>query len=87
MKDCFISLPVSSRQAAEFLLHQKEVTGSANSVKMALCALKWLNDFVPGLNSYNSPLNDNFLSKIVESTSRNCAVKKNQKKTIDKKMV
>ena len=55
---------------------------SANAVKDAISSLKWLHYFVPGLNSLNNPLNDEFLAKIVESTKRNHIKEKCRKKPL-----
>ena len=65
-----IELPVSSLKAAKFLIQLKSVTEAKSTVSTALCALKWLHSFVPGLNPTNDPLNDVFLSRISNSSWR-----------------
>ena len=52
------------------------------STDLAKCAIKWLNSFIPGINKWNEPLNDDFLGKITSSIHRRSESKKNQKKPI-----
>ena len=40
---------------------------------IAITSIRWIHFFVSGLNFSNNPINDEFLSKIVESSNRNNA--------------
>ena len=40
---------------------------------IAITSIRWIHFFVPGLNFSNNPINDDFLSKIVENSNRNNA--------------
>ena len=63
---------------AQYLEHVKRSKKSA--VKDALTSIKWLHYFIPGVNSLNNPLNDDFLSRLVESANRNDPKQKARKK-------
>ena len=73
-------LPMSSLFVAQYLEHVKQSSKSA--VKDALTAIKWLHYFVPGINSVNNPLNDDFLSRMVDSANRNNIKNKNRKRPL-----
>ena len=71
---------MSSIFIAQYLEHVKRVKKSA--VKDALTSIKWLQYFIPGVNSLNNPLNDDFLSRLVESANRNDPKQKARKKPL-----
>ena len=73
-------LPLPSILIAQFLDHMRQY--SATAVQDAISSLKWFHYFVPGVNSQNNPLNDDFLSRIVESTKRNHHIEKSRKKPL-----
>ena len=52
-----------------------------------MASLKWIHSFIPGLNQWNNPMNDDFLSKIISSSRRRIATTKNQKKPITGDMI
>ena len=80
-----VKLPISSLIAAQYLNHARRQ--SKNAVKDALTSLKWLHVFVPGLNSVNNPLNDDFLSRLVESANRNEIKEKCRKKPLTPEII
>ena len=68
---------------ARYLNYVKCKNPNAKSVVGdSLTSIKWLHYFVPGINSANNPLNDDFLSKIVDSSKRNVINKKVRKKPL-----
>ena len=80
-------LPFTSAFAAEYLSHLRLESGTKGAIESALAALKWVHSFVPGINQWNNPMNDEFLSKILSSARRNLIINKNQKKPIEGKMI
>ena len=80
-----VKLPISSLIAAQYLNHVKRQSKSA--VKDALTSLKWLHIFIPGLNSSNNPLNDDLLSRLVDSVNRNEVKEKSRKKPLTSEMI
>ena len=75
-----VILPLTSLTVAQYLEHVKSSSSSLSAVSDALISLKWLHYFVPGINDSNNPLNDNVLSRIVESSKRtNVNVKKRKR--------
>ena len=80
-----VTLPLPSIFIAQYLDHLKQ--RSANAVREAISGLKWLHYFVPGLNPSNNPLNDEFLSRIVESTRRNETKEKSRKKPLTTEII
>ena len=53
----------------------------------SLSSLKWLHYFIPGINSSNNPLNDDFLARIVDSSKRNIINKKHRKKPLTTEII
>ena len=80
-------LPFSSAFAAEYLTYVNLNLGSKSAVETSLAALKWVHSFIPGVNQWNNPMNDEFLSKIVSSSRRSLLATKNQKKPLDGDMI
>ena len=68
--------------SAEYLSHISETKGTIGAVTSAICALKWLHSFIPGLNQANNPLNDCFISRITEGQKRNLIKEKLRKKPL-----
>ena len=83
INDAFL-LPVDTMRAAKFLTFLRDGQASKSSIKTALVSLKWLNNFFPGAQD---SLNDNFLSRIVDSALRNVSSSKNQKLPFSKSMI
>ena len=77
-----IKIPLGSLTIAHYLEHLKEQTSAKSALSNALISIKWLHGFMPGLNSFNDPANDRFLSKLVESTNRNAIKLKSRKKPL-----
>ena len=75
-------LPFSSAFAAEYLTHLKLNDAKKGATESSIAALKWLHSFIPGINQWNNPMNDDFLGKIVSSVKRSSASVKDQKKPI-----
>ena len=82
-----IFLPVDTMQAAKFLTFLRDKDMSKHSIRLALVSLKWLNNFFPGHGGNLDPLQDQFLSRIVDSAQRNVTSSKNQKLPFSKSMI
>lgn len=80
-------LPFTSAFAAEYLTHLRLTSGTKGAIESALASLKWIHSFVPGVNAWNNPMNDEFLSKMLSSAKRSLVSKRNQKKPIRGKMI
>ena len=52
-----------------------------------MISLKWLHSFIPGLNSQNDPLQEEFLSRITQSINRDKAKMKERKLPLSEEMV
>ena len=87
MVDDVISLPVDTLRAAKFLTFLRDRQASKSSIKTALVSLKWLNNFFPGQGGSQDSLNDQFLTRIVDSALRNVTSAKNQKLPFSKTMI
>ena len=81
------SLPFSSATAAEYLTILKNENKSKSSIAATMASLKWIHSFIPGINQWNNPMNDDFLSKIVSSSKRMPSGLKNQKSPISGTMI
>ena len=57
--------------------------GTKGAVESSLAALKWVHSFIPGINHWNNPMNDEFLSKMLSSACRTLVITKNQKKPLN----
>ena len=75
-------MPFSSTNTAIYLSHLKTQNHSKSSIDTTLASLKWIHSFIPGINQWNNPMNDDFLSKIISSSRRRPSGVKNQKKPI-----
>ena len=82
-----LTLPVDTISAANFLASLREKQASKHTIRLALVSLKWLNSFFPGCSGTNDPLEDNFLTKIVDSAKRNIFSEKKQKLPFSKEMI
>ena len=80
-------MPIPSLKIALYLEHLKQTSEARGTISNALVSIKWLHYFVPGLNSLNNPLNDEFLSKIVEGRNRNKAKMKTRKKPFSTEII
>ena len=67
---------------ADYLSHISKTRGTIGAVTNAVCALKWLHSFIPGLNQMNDPLNDCFINRIAEGQKRNLIKEKVRKKPL-----
>ena len=81
-KDLTSNLPFSSVVVAEYLTSLKLTNHSKASIDSTMASLKWVHSFIPGINQWNNPMNDDFLSKIMSSSRRRCSKSKNQKSPI-----
>ena len=81
------SLPFSADIVAEYLTILKNKNMSKSSITATMASLKWIHSFIPGLNQWNNPMNDEFLSKITSSTRRMPSGVKNQKSPISGAMI
>lgn len=56
--------------------------GSRGAVQTAFNALKWIHNFVPGINKFNDPLDNRIVKCVVESALRSLVVKRNAKEPL-----
>ena len=75
-------LPIDSLTIANYLVYLSKIYGTKGATNDAVCGLKWLNSFIPGLNSQNDPLKEEFLSRISQSCNRYLAKMKARKKPL-----
>jgi site-specific recombinase XerD len=75
-------LPVDSSLAANYLSFLKHTNGSRGAVQTAFNALKWIHNFVPGINKFNDPLDNRIVKCVVESALRSLSVKRNMKEPL-----
>ena len=68
------------------IYHQSQTHRSLQSTKASIdstmASLKWVHSFIPGINQWNNPMNDDFLSKIMSSSRRRNSKNKNKKTPI-----
>ena len=86
-KDIPVFIPFDSLVIAQYLEETKISCRGKSAVSNALLSIKWLHSFMPGLNHANDPANDQFLSRIVESTNRNVVKMKQRKKPLSLDMI
>ena len=60
---------------------------TTGAIDTALAAMKWAHSFIPGINKWNNPMNDEFLAKIASDARRHLKGSKNVKKPISGDMV
>ena len=82
-----VQLPLSSATVGEYLTHLSLNSASKTAIVSSLAALKWLNSFIPGVNKWSNPLNDDFLGKIVSGINRQSLKSKQQKLPLTGEMV
>ena len=82
-----INLPIDSLLAANYLIEISEKNGTKGAVSDALISLKWLHSFIPGLNSQNDPLQEEFLFRITQSINRTKAKMKERKTPLSEEMI
>ena len=87
LKNYSLILPFTAAFAAEYLAHIRLESGTKGAIESALACLKWIHSFIPGINQWNNPMNDEFLSKIISSARRTIASVKNQKRPIEGGMI
>ena len=80
-------LPFNSLAVADYFIHLETQNAKKGTIISSLAALKWLHSFVPGLNSWSNPLNDDFLGKIMSNLKRNVQKENCQKKPLTGEMV
>ena len=68
--------------AAKYLAYLKVNGASHSTFKVILTAIKWVNNFFPGINKFNCPMEDNFLLRLKDSALRSTPIKSNQKEVI-----
>ena len=76
------TIPFASVTVAEYLTILKLTNHSKASMDSTMAALKWVHSFIPGINYWNNPMNDEFLAKIMSSSRRRISQAKNQKTPI-----
>ena len=82
-----VNLPVSAMDAAKYIAYLRHSSASHSAFKLIIVALKWLNNFYPGINKFNCPLEDNFLLRLRDSALRQIPKKSNQKDPIDGSLI
>ena len=63
-------MPVDSISACCYFTYLKEANAKVGAIRSAFNALKWAHTFVPGINKYNDPLDDNVTKRVFESCLR-----------------
>ena len=82
-----LRLPIDAVSACAYLTHLKESGAAVGAVKMAYNAMKWAHNFVPGINSYNDPLDEKVVKRVFESAQRAMKPLRNQKQPLPKEIV
>ena len=82
-----ITLPVNSGLAASFISFTRHNSGTKGAVSSAINALKWLHNFVPGVNSHNDPLNEKILKLVVDSALRHLPKNTRTKKPLEHEFI
>jgi integrase len=77
-----IVLPADSLSVAKYLAYMRHIGSAHSAFKLIIVALKWLHSFIPGINKFNCPLEDQFILKLRDSAARNVPKKVNQKEPI-----
>ena len=77
-----VVLPLDSFSVARYLVYLRHSGCAQSAIKSAIVALKWLHSFIPGVNKFNCPLSDGFISRLSDSASRNIPKKLNQKQPL-----
>ena len=72
---------------AQYLEELKQTSAGKGALTSALLSIKWLHNFMPGLNPQLDPANDVFLARIVESSNRNSIQVKKRKKPLTPTMI
>ena len=82
-----LKLPIDAVSALAYMSYLKESGASVGAVKMAYNAMKWAHNFVPGINSYNDPLDDKVVKRVFESAQRAIKPMRNQKLPLSKEII
>lgn len=77
-----IRLPINALEAAKYLAYMRYNSASHSSFKMIITAIKWINNFFPGISKLNCPMEDNFLLRLRDSALRHVHKTKNQKEPL-----
>ena len=72
-------LPIDSVSTCCYLTYLKEANAKVGAIRSAFNALKWANTFVPGINKFNDPLDDNVTKRVFESCLRSIKPGRNVK--------
>ena len=65
-----LSLPIDSVSACCYFTYLKEASATLGAIRTAFNAMKWAHSFVPGLNKFNDPLDENISNRVFESALR-----------------
>ena len=82
-----LKLPIDAVSACDYLSYLKDSEASCGAVKMALNAMKWAHNFVPGLNQYNDPLDEKIVRRVYESALRAIKPNRNIKAPLSKEII
>ena len=80
-------LPIKSTIAAEYIANLRLNNCTKGAIDSAIAALKWIHTFIPGINKWNNPMNDEFLAKLLSSAQRCLSKPKIQKKPLTGVMI
>ena len=70
IKELEIKLPFSSFLVAQYITYLRFANGTKGAINLAISSIKWVHTFVPGIKKNNDPLDDLFLSRIINSAQR-----------------
>ena len=68
--------------AAKYIAYMRSNNASHSAFKLILTAIKWVNNFFPGISKFNCPMEDNFLLRLKDSALRSVPLRKNPKEVI-----
>ena len=72
-------MPIDSVSACCYFTYLSESNAKLGAIRTAFNALKWAHSFVPGLNKFNDPLDDNITKRVFESALRSIKPGRNMK--------
>ena len=72
-------MPIDSVSACCYFTYLSESNAKLGAIRTAFNALKWAHSFVPGLNKFNDPLDDNVTKRVFESALRSIKPGRNMK--------
>ena len=82
-----LELPIDAVSACDYLAFLRHDGAAIGAVKMAYNALKWAQNFVPGISQYNDPLEEKIVKRVFESALRTIRPVSNIKAPLTKSVI